>query len=327
MANVNVKVNINVSLDPHVQPFWEKGYQDLSVSCMGGPSFEVAEVATLLSPKSKVLDLGCGEGRNALYLASLGCQVTAVDRSEAGIRKLQMIARNSGIQLKTIVADINSFNIEGEFDCIMAHGVLNYLDKPLSRKLISQIKLKTRAGGFNIFTLYIYNEEFPCTNEMKTSHYRNSFLPNELHLLYEDWHEVRYDKYVKWDSHPGIPMHYHPVEKLVSQKPGGDNIGRLVKIPISCLNTISNNLFHGISMGLTEEDVYALIGKPEVVDKMNANGIQFGMSLYNPDRPHPTVEGYTLQLWYYGKYVVYVSNGLVSGKALYYTQPIRIICS
>lgn len=328
MAEANV-LEFNSAIKTEVktvEAFWEKGYQDMNVSCMGGPSFEVAEIAPLLAGNSKVLDLGCGEGRNALYLASLGCQVTAVDRSEAGIRKLEYIASNCGIRLNTLITDIHHFNIEDDYDCIMAHDVLNYLEKPLSRKLINQVKQKTLPGGFNIFTLYMYNEEFPCTHEIKASHYKNSFAPNELHQLYEDWHEIRYDKYVKWDSHPGIPMHYHPIEKLVSRKPGGIPPGRLVKIPINCPVSLSNNLFHGIAMGMTKDDVLVLIGKPTFIDKMDAEGIQFGMSLHNPDWSEPTVEGYTLELWYYGKYVIYLSNDLVSGKALYYTQPMQVVC-
>ena len=68
--------------------FWEKGYRNQNVSCMGGPSMEVMEILPHLPQRAKVLDLGCGEGRNALFLASHGCFVTAVDHSRAGIEKM-----------------------------------------------------------------------------------------------------------------------------------------------------------------------------------------------------------------------------------------------
>ncbi len=96
--------------------FWEKGYRDLKVSCMGGPSFEVIEIAPFLPPHAKILDLGCGEGRNALYLASLGHAVTAVDQSKAGISKLKSHARRLNLVLEFSISDIREFPLVEKFE-------------------------------------------------------------------------------------------------------------------------------------------------------------------------------------------------------------------
>ncbi len=317
---VNVKYG-----DQPFNPFWEKGYQDLTVSSMGGPSFEVAEMAPLLTPKSKVLDLGCGEGRNSLYLASIGCDVTAIDRSEAGIRKLETIAKKCGVTLKTQIADISNYTLEEKYDCVMAHHSLNYLDKSAWKKLLSQVKHHTTAGGINIFTLYLYNDEYPCTNEVQAAHYKNSFLPNEIRNFYDDWREIRFDQYVKWDSHPGIPMHYHPIEKLVAQKPGGKYDCHIFKEPILSKALMTNNLFHGISMGMTQQDLIEWVGAPDIINTKKAHGKQFGISLHDREySSQATVEDYIIELWYYGNRVIYLNNGIVSGKALYNTHPMRI---
>jgi tellurite methyltransferase len=69
-------------------PFWETTYQDFAVSSFGKPSQEFYDLIHRLPPHAKVLDLGCGEGRNALFLAEHGCEVTAVDISVSGIQKL-----------------------------------------------------------------------------------------------------------------------------------------------------------------------------------------------------------------------------------------------
>jgi tellurite methyltransferase len=63
------------------QPFWEKAYTDLPTPAIrgGAPSQEIREVASQLTTAARVLDLGCGEGRNALFLAECGFRVTAVD--------------------------------------------------------------------------------------------------------------------------------------------------------------------------------------------------------------------------------------------------------
>ena len=303
--------------------FWERGYRNLSVSCMGGPSFEVAEIAPLLPARAKVLDLGCGEGRNSLFMASLGHSVMAIDHSEAGIQKLRAIAKTSGASIHTIVGDIGSLKLEEDFDCVLAHGVLYYLDNPVWRRLLSQVKQRTMPGGFNVFTLFIYNGEYPCTDEIQAAHYKNSFQPDEIRQFYHDWHEARFDQYVKWDSHPGMPLHYHPIEKLVSQKPGTDGV-KLRKEPIFGKTEMSNAQFHDIRMGMAQSDLMKFVGKPDVIDRMNAQGIQYGMSLQADDSTAPvTVDGYALELWFYGKRVVYLSNGIVSGKSLYTTQPAR----
>src|SRR5262245_4061276 len=89
--------------------FWETGYQDRGVSTMGGPNHDIVELAAALPVGARVLDLGCGEGRNAFYLAGRGCAVTAVDRSAAGIDKLRALATDTTVPLEAFVADISEF--------------------------------------------------------------------------------------------------------------------------------------------------------------------------------------------------------------------------
>ena len=63
-------------------------------------------------PRGKILCLGEGEGRNAVYLASLGYEVVAVDQSEVGLAKAEKLAAQRQVQIKTIVADLAEFVIE-----------------------------------------------------------------------------------------------------------------------------------------------------------------------------------------------------------------------
>jgi tellurite methyltransferase len=81
------------------QPFWEQTYADLNATTFGEPSEEIRKLVHLLPPRAKVLDLGCGEGRNALFLAQAGFDVTVVDISEAGIRKLRFVAERENLAL------------------------------------------------------------------------------------------------------------------------------------------------------------------------------------------------------------------------------------
>jgi 2-polyprenyl-3-methyl-5-hydroxy-6-metoxy-1,4-benzoquinol methylase len=65
-----------------------------------------------LLPNGKILSLGEGEGRNAVYLAKQGYDVTAVDYAEVGLEKAQKLAKQNGVTIKTIQADLTEFKFD-----------------------------------------------------------------------------------------------------------------------------------------------------------------------------------------------------------------------
>ena len=89
----------------------------------------------------RALDLACGHGRNAIYLATLGWRVTAVDREEAAIRLLREHAAGLNIDARVCDLEDSSFAIEPfAFDLICD---FLYLD----RKLFPQIREGVKPGG------------------------------------------------------------------------------------------------------------------------------------------------------------------------------------
>jgi SAM-dependent methyltransferase len=82
----------------------------------------------------RTIDLGCGTGENAIYLAQQGFDVTGVDYAEAAIEKAQARAKDSGVRLNFIVDDLtNLHHISGTFDFLLDYGVLDDL-RPLQRE-------------------------------------------------------------------------------------------------------------------------------------------------------------------------------------------------
>jgi SAM-dependent methyltransferase len=69
--------------------------------------FVAAELADL--PPGRALDLGTGEGRNAIWLAARGWQVTAVDFSPAGLAKAAKLAEARGVSVQWVEADLRSY--------------------------------------------------------------------------------------------------------------------------------------------------------------------------------------------------------------------------
>ena len=77
--------------------------------------------AARITPQGRVLCLAEGEGRNAVFLAKLGLQVTAVDQSSTGLKKLSILAKQSSVSIETVVADLNDYKIvEDHWDAIVS---------------------------------------------------------------------------------------------------------------------------------------------------------------------------------------------------------------
>lgn len=81
----------------------------LTENLFGEPYPELVEFYSKIKNKGKLLDLGCGQGRDSIPLAKLGFTVTGVDNSIAGIKQLNEIAEKEGLSLKGVVEDIYSY--------------------------------------------------------------------------------------------------------------------------------------------------------------------------------------------------------------------------
>lgn len=116
------------------------------------PNVFVAEMASQI-PVGPVLCLAEGEGRNAVHLATLGHQVTAVDQSEAGLAKARRLAAARGVEIETVLADQGNFTIKpGVWSGIVA--TFAHLPPVIRRKVHAQAECGLRQGG--VFVLEAY---------------------------------------------------------------------------------------------------------------------------------------------------------------------------
>jgi SAM-dependent methyltransferase len=98
---------------------WDQRYQQAEWVWSLAPNRFVAEQLADLSP-GRALDLACGEGRNALWLARQGWRVTAVDFSEVALGKGRERAAKDGLELDWLAADLTSYVPEpGGFDLVL----------------------------------------------------------------------------------------------------------------------------------------------------------------------------------------------------------------
>jgi SAM-dependent methyltransferase len=98
---------------------WDQRYATTELVWGSGPNrFLVAEVEGL-SP-GRALDLGCGEGRNAIWLAERGWQVTGVDFSKIGLGKARRLAADRGVAVSWVCADLLEYEPDqGAFELVI----------------------------------------------------------------------------------------------------------------------------------------------------------------------------------------------------------------
>jgi SAM-dependent methyltransferase len=124
---------------------WNQRYADAELVWSAEANrFLVQEVADL--PPGRALDLGAGEGRNAIWLAERGWRVTAVDFSGTGLQKARRLAEARGVKVNWIEADLRTYSpARGAFDLV----VLVYIHLPGEerRALVRRAADAVAAGG------------------------------------------------------------------------------------------------------------------------------------------------------------------------------------
>lgn len=112
-----------------------------------------AQLAPGDAPAKKVLSLGEGEGRNAVYLAALGFDVTAVDCSAVGLAKARRLARERGVSLTTITADLNDYPIAlAAWDVII--NFFCHMPAPERAPLHQRVIAGLKPGGAYILEVF-----------------------------------------------------------------------------------------------------------------------------------------------------------------------------
>ena len=124
---------------------WDRRYAEVANLWAVKPNrFLVAE-AEALEP-GRALDLACGEGQNAIWLASLGWEVVGVDFSEVAIAKARARAERDGVDVQFVVGDLVSYEPEAQaFDLV----ILLYLHIPSRerRGVLARAAAALRTGG------------------------------------------------------------------------------------------------------------------------------------------------------------------------------------
>lgn len=149
---------------------------------------EVKAASEMLSP-CKVLDLGCGQGRNSLYLSLLGYDVTSWDHNPNSLQFLVETAQKEQLNIKSALYDINSANIQENYDFIVSTVVFMFLNAQAVPNIIENMQQHTNVGGYNLIVAAMDTADVPCPMPFSFT-----FKEGELRRYYQGWELVKYQE-------------------------------------------------------------------------------------------------------------------------------------
>ena len=162
-----------------------------------------------LLKKGRALVLAMGEGRNAVYLAQNGFDVTGVDISEIAIEKCKKLAQERDVTLETIVADLTAYDLGTEqYDLITN---FYFYDKSLLPKVIESLK----PGGIFIFEQF--SSDHPKHGKFGPKNPAYLVKPNELLEIFKSLRILYYEDMIT-ELDEGMHKGTAAIIRLIAQK-------------------------------------------------------------------------------------------------------------
>lgn len=129
--------------------FYQVMYRYFTAPWEIGPRQELVElVASGALRPCRAIDLGCGTGANAIFLAQHGFEVTGVDFAPAGIEKATRAAADAGVAVDFVVDDLTDLrHTRGPFEFLLDYGVLDDLRRPQRQLYVRSVLPLTHPGS------------------------------------------------------------------------------------------------------------------------------------------------------------------------------------
>lgn len=163
----------------------------------------------------RAVDIGAGEGRDAVHLAANGMRVLAVDVARNGLAKAERLAADRGVELDTLLADVNSLSLAALVDLVYSIGTIQYLRPEHRESRFAHLRARTRPGGVHALFAFV-DRDLPPAPDWGD----NEFLyeSGELDGYYDDWETCFAEAFVFDDDSGGHP-HQHAAEERVYRRP------------------------------------------------------------------------------------------------------------
>ena len=191
---------------------WNLKYEGTTYIYGKEPTAFLNEKLSLLK-KGKALVLAMGEGRNAVYLAEHGFDVTGVDISAVGIEKCERLAEERGVVVNSVVANLTDYDMGSEqYDLITN---FYFFDKSILPGVIDSLK----PGG--IFIFETYSRDHPKHSKFGPKNPDYLVKPNELLEIFKSLRILYYEDTVT-ELNEGMHKGKAALIRLIARKPESD---------------------------------------------------------------------------------------------------------
>ena len=228
----------SIKLDPHSEKckdYFEEQYSKEETYWGDQPNLIVPLISSHLRPGSRVLVVGCGEGRDAIFLARLGFDVVATEISFNGLDRALKISLESGQKLEFFQLDAHQPHDHfGKFNAILMMNILQFLNPDL---VIDRIRhFQTVVENEGLFCAQLFTVEDPMFKQAEDNNqvlddqlvvehperkYRVRFFEKgELASYFKNWEMIYYHEGRIWDKPHGTQteIHQHGLAQMIARK-------------------------------------------------------------------------------------------------------------
>ena len=163
----------------------------------------------------RLLDIGCGEGRNAIFFARNGYHVTAFDLSPVGVAKTKQMAGEVGVRLEAFTADLLDFRLTASYDVLFSTGTLHYIPEGLRAEILANYQRFTSPGGIHAFSVFVqkpFIAEAPDSEDLD-----HPWISGELFTHYRDW-RIEFCTEEIFDCMSSGVEHQHAVNRVIARR-------------------------------------------------------------------------------------------------------------
>jgi 2-polyprenyl-3-methyl-5-hydroxy-6-metoxy-1,4-benzoquinol methylase len=197
--------------------YWHRANIDSTRPEDFAPHWSILLSALAKRKRGLALDLGAGEGAEAIRLARMGYEVDAVEASAVGAEKIEMFARQAHVHVNVLHEDVRIFQPIQQYDVIICNGLLNYIEDKAS--ILKKMQLHTRVEGYNLVSVFTNYTPVPECHQVIDVYCDQE--EGAVTSLYHEWHHLDFllERNKLDISHPGFPSHHHSMLKILAQKP------------------------------------------------------------------------------------------------------------